>query len=609
MALAPDIADLLRRMEADPTFQRPSGDDVEQARRDHEMDAVRFTPLRQRPPVATIENTAVPGPAGAIPVRVYRPAATAARRRPTLLWIHGGGWVTGSLETGDIAARVLAEQAELVVLSVDYRLAPEHPWPAGLDDVTAVLRWAHDHVGSLGGDPSRIAVGGDSAGGNLAAVAAHTARDLGIPLAAQLLVYPVVDADLDTARHPSRRENAHGYYVTWPDIEWCVTAYLPSTADPHDPRISPLYEPDLTGLAPAVVLTAEYDTLRDEGDAYASALESAGVPVTHLRLSGLVHGALDMAGVSPTARDALSRAATALRRLLDPVPERNADDEGIEDGDLAAVLTRYVHPGKSLPLARFPLPEPLARQVSASVAGVDEPTHQRIAGAMSARVREAAHQFLTEPAFRAGLTRLPFAPGERIVALGDSITDDLCSWAEQLRAVLDLVGAGVEVVNAGVTGDTTHDALARIDLVAAAKPAWVIQLLGTNDARRHGAHSQERLISLTETVDNYAKLGRVVAADVGARLVRMTPPPVVEDRAARWAHFRDQQITWRTADVREIADAVVGLDPQAVDVHRALGRAGADSLLLPDGVHPTTAGQSAIVRALVDVLASWPGHP
>jgi acetyl esterase len=259
-------------------------------------------------PVAEVpwEGRALPGPAGSIPVRVYRPGEQPA---PVLVYFHGGGWVLGSLVTHHGACATLARLSGCVVLSVDYRLAPEHRFPAALDDAWAATVWAAEHAGEIGGRPGALAVGGDSAGGNLAAICALRARDENMPLALQLLVYPVCDADLDTSTY---REFADGYYLTRDGMRWFWDHYLPD-GDRFQPDASPLRAADLAGAAPALVITAEFDPLRDEGEAYAQRLREAGVPVTLSRYDGMIHGFFRMPGVIERANDALSEAAGALR--------------------------------------------------------------------------------------------------------------------------------------------------------------------------------------------------------------------------------------------------------------------------------------------------------
>ena len=260
--------------------------------------------------VARVEDLEIPGPAGAIPARVYVPAVDGTP--PVVVYYHGGGWVLGGIDSHDGTCRALANASGAAVVSVDYRLAPEHPFPAAVEDAWAALEWVAANAAVLGGDPSRLAVAGDSAGGNLAAVVAIQARDTGAPaLRGQLLVYPVTDA---TMSHPSIEENASGYFLTKADMEWFFGHYAPGR--PDDWRLSPLAAADLSGLAPALVLTAEYDPLRDEGEAYARRLDDAGVPVELIRKDGLIHGFFGMAADVDEARDAMERSGAALRAWL-----------------------------------------------------------------------------------------------------------------------------------------------------------------------------------------------------------------------------------------------------------------------------------------------------
>ena len=316
MPLDPALSDLLDKMAASAAYVRPAGTDLAGARQSHEADASRFTPPDQRAAVADVRDTHIAAPAGPLPVRIYRPLSSATPL-PTIVWYHGGGWTTGSLETGDIVARALSSGTPAVVVSVAYRLGPEHPWPAAPQDATVALQWTAAHVNELGGDPARIAVGGDSAGGNLAAVMAQLARDDGPHLAAQILIYPVLDLDMDRSdRYPSLHDNADGYHVTRDELRWCVSNYLPAGTDPADPRISPARHPDLTGLPATVLAVAEYDPLRDQGTAYAGALRTASVPVTLHPGLGLIHGSFDMLGVAAAARDEIHRVLNSVREAL-----------------------------------------------------------------------------------------------------------------------------------------------------------------------------------------------------------------------------------------------------------------------------------------------------
>jgi acetyl esterase len=257
-------------------------------------------------PVGAVVDQALPGP---VRIRVYQPAG-AARDLPVLVYFHGGGWVAGSLETHDGVCRALCARTPCVVVSVDYRLAPEHRFPAAVEDSWAATAWVAEHATSIGGDPSRIAVGGDSAGGTLATVVALRAREAGLALRLQLLVYPVLDCNLDTS---SYRELASGYGLTRDAMRWYWEHYLGPDGDGAQPEASPLRATELAGVAPACILTVEFDPLRDEGDAYAERLRTAEVPVDARCVAGLIHGAYRMPGTIPRAGELLDASVAALR--------------------------------------------------------------------------------------------------------------------------------------------------------------------------------------------------------------------------------------------------------------------------------------------------------
>ncbi len=267
-------------------------------------------------PVAKTEDRVIPGPAGSIPVRVYTPQG--AGPFSVVVYFHGGGWVIGDIESHDASVRALTNRSGCVIVSVDYRLAPEHKFPAAADDCFAATQWAAAHAAEFGGDAARLAVGGDSAGGNLAAVVALMAKERGDPhIAFQLLIYPVTDYNLDTA---SYKANAEGYLLTRDAMVWFWNHYLNTAAEGKNPIASPLQASDLTGLPPALVITAEYDPLRDEGEAYAKRLEAAGVRVICTRYEGMIHGFFGMHLLIDKAREALDQAATALRTALAATP-------------------------------------------------------------------------------------------------------------------------------------------------------------------------------------------------------------------------------------------------------------------------------------------------
>lgn len=269
----------------------------------------------RRPDGVTSSDRTIPGPAGPIRVRLYRPASAAVDAMlPALLYVHGGGWVIGDLDSHDVTAARLSVMAGVAVMSVDYRLAPEHPFPAGYDDVVAALRWLVRHGAEIGIDGTRLAIGGDSAGANIAAAAAILARDEGIAaLRFQLLSYPVTDAVTTTE---SYQLFATGYGLTCASMQWFIDCYLPNEADRTDWRAAPLHAASLQGVCAALVITCGFDPLRDEGRAYARRLYDAGVRVDHIEFGGMNHGFLGSYALLHTARRAIATSALALREAL-----------------------------------------------------------------------------------------------------------------------------------------------------------------------------------------------------------------------------------------------------------------------------------------------------
>ncbi len=277
-------------------------------------------PPEMLPDMRIEERTVGYGELTDVPVRIYWPPIAAHDNLPVVVFYHGGGWCIGDLDTHDPLARAHAVGAEAIVVSVDYRLAPEHPYPAGLDDCWAALRWVGEHAGELGGDPNRIAVAGDSAGGNISAVMAQLARDNdGPPLVFQLLWYPAVLADLTT---PSFIQNADAPILDRDVVEAFVTWYVPGV-DISEPaklptHLAPANATDFSGLPPAFIGTAEHDPLRDDGARYAELLNAAGVPVELHNEPTMVHGYASFALVVPAAAEATSRGLAALKKALHP---------------------------------------------------------------------------------------------------------------------------------------------------------------------------------------------------------------------------------------------------------------------------------------------------
>lgn len=306
--LAPEVAvalSVLNRVPGSDFSTKPLG----AARRQIDEEALVFA--GSLPPFAVEEDLLIPGPAGPIPATRYR--ARAGESRGLVVYFHGGGWVLGSRVSTDSAVRFLADQAEVDVLSVDYRLAPEHPFPAAIDDALAAWQYAVAQAPAWGIDPSRIVVAGDSAGGNISAVLAQELRGAAVQPCLQLLFFPVTDL---STKHPSYAEFADGFFLTERQMDWYRDHYLADPAQALDPRASPLLAGDLSGVAPAYVAVAGFDPLRDEGVAYARRLEEAGVPVRLAREGDLIHAFINITAVSPSAHAATLRAARALRSAM-----------------------------------------------------------------------------------------------------------------------------------------------------------------------------------------------------------------------------------------------------------------------------------------------------
>lgn len=268
--------------------------------------------------VGAIEEREVSVDSRSVRVRIYRPAAGGPH--PLVLTLHGGGWALGDLDTHDTLARAICNAAPAVVVSVEYRLAPENRFPAALEDAEACLRWAAAEARSLGADPARLVLLGDSAGGNLSAGLALRVRDRGGPaIAAQVLIYPVLDARCDT---PSFTENATGYFLTRQKMHWFWQMYLPEGDDGANPCASPLRAESFAGLPPTFVVTAEHDPLRDEGERFAEALRRAGVAATARRWNGLIHGFASMGKCIPESREAIDWCAAAIRGASPRAAER-----------------------------------------------------------------------------------------------------------------------------------------------------------------------------------------------------------------------------------------------------------------------------------------------
>lgn len=328
--LAPDIQLILAGLER---RGRPPYDELplEDARAEMTRGAI-VGGGRPDPEIPTTPVT-VDGGGGPLPARLYRTPELGGPH-PLIVFLHGGGFVLGDLDSHDVPCRLLARHAGAHVLAVDYRLAPEHPFPAPVEDAVAAFRWACRHAGELGADPARVAIGGDSAGGNLAAVVSRLAAREGEQLPAlQLLIYPATELERRSRSHDLFDE---GFLLIRRDMDWFGRQYR-GGHDAADPRLSILRAADLSGLPPALLITAGFDPLRDEGEAYAERLVQAGVPVLRRRFPGLIHGFLNMTGVSRSSREAVVEIAGVTRALLRPAPDWQPPQRGPEGPALEAL--------------------------------------------------------------------------------------------------------------------------------------------------------------------------------------------------------------------------------------------------------------------------------
>lgn len=311
MTLNPQAEAVLKQMEAD-NVPDISEMNVPQARVFLQTAFAAMVPVPEQ--VGEVSDFTVPGPAGNLPVRLYEPEGEA--NPPLVVFYHGGGWVIGTIESHDAVCRALANASGCAVASVEYRLAPESAFPAAPEDCYAATKWLSENGSGLGFDGGRLAVAGDSAGGNLSAVVSMMARDRGGPeISHQVLIYPAVDFAGD---YPSKTENGEGYFLTTAAMEWFGNHYLSDESEAKDILASPLLAEDHSGLPPAIVITAGFDPLRDEGEAYAEKLKAAGVEVKAIRYDGMIHGFLNMLGVLDDAQRAVDEIGSALKTSLRP---------------------------------------------------------------------------------------------------------------------------------------------------------------------------------------------------------------------------------------------------------------------------------------------------
>lgn len=310
MPLDPQAEALLAQMAATPVWYSLP---LSEARQQRVLSAPIMNGTPE--PVRHVEDRAIAGPRGGIPIRIYAPEGDGPF--PVLIYFHGGGWVLSNLDTHDALCRKLANRAACMVVSVDYRLAPEHTFPAAVEDAYAATCWVAEQIGEFNGDPTRIAVGGDSAGGNLSTVVTHIAHDQGGPsLMYQVLIYPATD--FYTPGSPTRSYHAYGegYFLTRESMQHFWEHYLNTPEEGTDPRVAPLRRKDLSGLPPALIITAEFDPLVDEGELYAARLQGAGVPVTYRRYDGMIHGFFTMSALLDKSKHAIDETAQTLHQVF-----------------------------------------------------------------------------------------------------------------------------------------------------------------------------------------------------------------------------------------------------------------------------------------------------
>jgi acetyl esterase len=422
-------------------------------------------------PVGTITDQTIPGPAGALPIRIYRPEG--AGPFPVLVYFHGGGWVLGNLEFSDAACRGLANMARCLVVSVDYRLAPEHKFPAALDDAYAATQWVIQHAASIEGDPQRVAVGGESAGGNLATVVALRAHNRGDPQPIyQVLIYPVTNYAFDT---PSYEQNANDPILSRDAMRWFWQHYLPSEVVGTHPYTSPLRAPNLSGLPSAIIITAEYDPLRDEGEAYAQRLRDAGVPAVASRYPGMTHMFFKLPGLLESARKALVEVSAGLRSAFsrEPAARQRSLPQNMQ---LAADESAAPAIGAAASDRAQVMPADGPQQQNPPIIPSDAETSEGAAAMpASAQPNESAPVIPADTPSRA---HAPIIPSDEGLAAGDSI---IPADGPPAQASAPVIPSDTQVQPVARAGTTAPVRVGQRVVDAAGAPLGTVKALSAND--------------------------------------------------------------------------------------------------------------------------------
>jgi acetyl esterase len=588
MRMDPRLVPVLERF-AEDTGAPPPDPVTERAEELKEAEGLVGVLTRPVPASVGWVDTVTDG-AAAVPVRIYTPVGPGVRTG--LIYAHGGAWRTGSPATTHEHAGNLAADADAIVVSVDYRLIPEHPYPAGIDDVWEVLRWVAANAAKLGIDPARLAIGGSSAGGNLAAAVALRARDQSGPaIALQILEAAVLDLHRVS---PSWDEARRDLPPLAAMLDRGLSLYLETGADADDPYCAPLMAASFEKLPPAVLLVGEADPLRHDSVRYAEALGAAGVRADLHVFPGIVHGTENFVELMPTAMEWHRTCVAALTALAPGVPP-TTDVSSIPPQIVGLVSGAGLTPG--VLLEHLGVQGAAEDVLIASTLGITPAQLDGLRTGFRQDLEHTADELLADAGFVAELEKLPFRTGERIAVVGDSISAAADSWANILAVLLGR--RGIELTNRAVSGRSSTDTLAVFDHTLALDPDWILLTIGANDVRRHGTELGVRLLSLQESVRTIGDLVRMATHGSRAKVVTMPSHPQIDP--GRIAANRAAGIFWLEEDLDEANRVLVAAVPGAIDIRSGLATSA--DYWAPDGVHPSSEGQRVLLRAIVHALA------